>query len=107
MSYSRQGSVGEQMRFLRRQFLQDGGLPFTDILSEELVSQALKAIDGYLDRIYSPLVVHAVGFSGAGVECGPVLPRRGRPLDCASYFAETEALFCRDRRLLPGQKAAA
>ena len=56
MSYSRQGSVREQMRFLRRQFLQDGGLPFTDILSEEVVSQALKAIDGFLDRIYSPLV---------------------------------------------------
>lgn len=31
-------------------------MPFTDILSEELVSQALKAIDGSLDRIYSPLV---------------------------------------------------
>ena len=56
MSYSPQGSVREQMRFLRRQFLQDGGLPFTDILSEELVSQALKAIDGYFDRIYSPVV---------------------------------------------------
>jgi hypothetical protein len=41
MSYSHQGSVREQMRFLRGQFLQDGGLPFTDILSEELVSQAL------------------------------------------------------------------
>ena len=56
MSYSGQRSVREQMRFLRHQFLQDGGLPFTDILSEELVSQALKAIDGSLDRIYSPLV---------------------------------------------------
>ena len=56
MSYSPQGSVREQMRFLRRQFLQDGGLPFTDILSEEVVSQALKAIDGFFDRIYSPLV---------------------------------------------------
>ncbi len=56
MSYSGRGSVREQMRFLRRPFLQDGGLPFTDILSEELDSQALKAIDGFLDRIYSPLV---------------------------------------------------
>jgi hypothetical protein len=56
MTYSRQGSVREQMRFLRRQFLQDGGLPFTDILSEEIISSALKAIDGFLDRIYSPLV---------------------------------------------------
>jgi hypothetical protein len=60
MSYSRQGSVREQMRFLRRQFLQDGGLPFTDILSGEVISQALKAIDGFLDRIYSPLTAYAV-----------------------------------------------
>ena len=57
MSFSGQGQVREQMRFLRRQFLQDGGLPFTDILSEESISQALKAIDGFLDRIYSPLVI--------------------------------------------------
>ena len=35
MSYSRQGSVREQMRFLRRQFLQDGGLPF--ILAYNLI----------------------------------------------------------------------
>jgi hypothetical protein len=56
MRYFYHGRFQQQFRFLRRQFLQDGGLPFTDILSEELVSQALKAIDGFLDRIYSPLV---------------------------------------------------
>lgn len=55
MSCSRQGQVQEQMQFLRRQFLQDGGLRFTDILSEGIISQALKAIDGFLDRIYTPL----------------------------------------------------
>jgi hypothetical protein len=45
------------MRFLRRQFLQDGELPFTSILSEEVLAQALTAIDGiWKDRIYSPLV---------------------------------------------------
>ena len=106
MSYSPQGSVREQMRFLRRQFLQDGGLPFTDILSEEIVSQALKAIDGFLDRIYLPLVSLWV-FPGQVLSAAPFLPRCGRTLDCASYFAETEALFCRDWRVLPGQKAAA
>lgn len=57
MSYSRPGQVQEQMRFLRRLFLQDGGLPFTDLLSEEIISQALKTIEGFLDSFYSPLVM--------------------------------------------------
>ena len=30
MAYSNQGRLQEQISFLRRQFLQDGGLPFTD-----------------------------------------------------------------------------
>lgn len=47
----------QQASFLRRQFLQDGNLPFTNVLSEGIVAQALAAIDvRWLDRIYSPLV---------------------------------------------------
>ena len=57
MSFSIHGRFREQVRFLRRQFLQDGELPFTDVLSESAVAQALKALDVvWLDRIYSPLV---------------------------------------------------
>ena len=57
MSFSIRGRFREQVRFLRRQFLQDGELPFTDVLSESVVAQALKALDVvWLDRIYSPLV---------------------------------------------------
>jgi hypothetical protein len=57
MSFSIHGRFGEQVRFLRRQFLQDGELPFTDVLSERAVAQAMKALDAvWLDRIYSPLV---------------------------------------------------
>jgi hypothetical protein len=41
---------------LRRQFLQDGDLPFTDVLTEEVIAQALTTIHGWLDRIFSPLV---------------------------------------------------
>jgi hypothetical protein len=52
-----QGRFRQQIRFLRRQFLQDGGLPFTDVLSETGITQALKASNVvWLDRIYSPLV---------------------------------------------------
>ncbi|MAT68541.1 MAG: IS4 family transposase [Planctomycetaceae bacterium] len=47
----------QQVRLLRRQFLQDGDLPFTDVLSADLVSQAL-AVAGVVwkDRVYTPLV---------------------------------------------------
>jgi len=41
---------------LRRQFLQDGDLPFTDVLTEEVIAQALTAVTGWLDRIFSPLI---------------------------------------------------
>ena len=52
-----QGRFRQQVRFLRRQFLQDGDLPFSDILSEQIVSKAVTAIETcWLDRIYSPLV---------------------------------------------------
>jgi hypothetical protein len=51
------GRFQQQASFLRRQFLQDGDLPFADVLSEGIVSQALTAIEVvWLDRVYSPLV---------------------------------------------------
>jgi hypothetical protein len=45
MSFSNHGRFRQQVRFLQRQFLQDGDLPFTDVLSESTVTQALKALD--------------------------------------------------------------
>ncbi len=52
-----QGRFQQQFRFLRRQFLQDGDLPFCNVLSEEVVSQAVTAIETcWLDRIYPPLI---------------------------------------------------
>ena len=57
MRYFHHGRFQQQFRFLRHQFLQDGDLPFCNILSEQTVSQALTAIEtNFLDRIYSPLV---------------------------------------------------
>lgn len=57
MRYSNQGRFRQQVRFLRRQFLQDGDLPFSNVLSEELVVRSLTATSVcWLDRIYSPLV---------------------------------------------------
>ena len=57
MGDSNQGWFRQQVSFLRRQFLQDGDLPFTDVLSTEIVTQALAAIDVYwMDRVFPPLV---------------------------------------------------
>lgn len=57
MRHSNQGRFRQQAQFLRRQFLQDGDLPFTNVLSESLIEQALTSIKGFWkDRIYSPLV---------------------------------------------------
>lgn len=52
-----QRRFGRQIRFLRRQFLQDNGLPFNDVLSAEIVQQALTAANVvWNDRIYTPMV---------------------------------------------------
>jgi hypothetical protein len=56
MRRSRQRSLREQVGFLRRQFLQDGDLPFTDILTEDVITPALAAAGTWLDRVFSPLV---------------------------------------------------
>jgi len=52
-----QGRFRQQVNFLQRQFLQEGDLPFTDVLSEQIVSQALTASKVvWNNSIYSPLV---------------------------------------------------
>ena len=56
MRHSLPGSSRRQAAFLRRQFLQDGSLPFTAVLTEAVIAQALAAVGGWLDRIFSPLV---------------------------------------------------
>lgn len=57
MRYSNEGWFRQQFGFLRRQFLQEGDLPFTEILSDETIAPALDAIEEvWYDRIYTPLV---------------------------------------------------
>jgi hypothetical protein len=101
------GRFQKQVSFLRRQFLQDGGSQFTDVLSEEVVAQALTAINVcWLDRIYSPLVTLWV-FLGqvlsADHSCRAAVARliahrlsQGQP-PCS---AETGA-YCQARKRLP------
>ena len=102
-----QGRCRQQASFLRRQFLQDGDLPFTDVLSEGVVEQAVTAIEVcWLDRIYSPLVTLWI-FLGQVLSADPPcraaiarliahrLSRGQRP--CS---AETGA-YCQARKRLP------
>src|SRR6478672_6763669 len=49
-------SFRRQAAFLRRQFLQGGGLPFTDVLTDQVLADALAAVGHWLDRVFSPLV---------------------------------------------------
>lgn len=56
MQYSHPGSFREQANFLRRQFLQDGDLPFTNVLTEDSIAQSVATLGGWLDRLFPPLV---------------------------------------------------
>jgi hypothetical protein len=56
MRHSHPRSFRTHANTLRRQFLQDGGLPFTDVLTDQVISDALATVGGWLDRIFSPLV---------------------------------------------------
>jgi hypothetical protein len=61
MQYFSQGRFRQQVRFLQRQFLQDGNLPFSDILSTKLIEHALTALQvGLVDCVYTPLVTLCV-----------------------------------------------
>ena len=106
MRHSNRGAFRDQLNFLRRQFLQDGGLPFTDVLTEEVITQALAAVTGWLDRVFSPLVTLWVFLGqvlGADHSCRSAVARliahrlsRGqRP--CS---AQTGA-YCQARQRLP------
>ena len=102
-----QGRFRQKVRFLKRQFLQDGDLPFSDILSEQIVAQAMTAIEAvWLDRIYPPLVTLWV-FLGQVLSqdhsCRAAVARliahrvsRGQ----SSCSAETGA-YCQARKRLP------
>jgi hypothetical protein len=56
MRHPHPGSPRDQAAFLRRQFLQDGDRPFTDVLTDDVIAEALAAVGGWLDRVFSPLV---------------------------------------------------
>src|SRR5438874_7456533 len=112
MCYSNRGAFREQVNVLRRQFLQDGGLPFTDVLTEEVIADALAAVGRWLDRVFSPVVTLWV-FLGqalaADQSCRAAVARLiahrvARGLEPCS--SETGA-YCQARKRLPERFFAA
>src|SRR5256885_4353778 len=105
-SYNR-GRFQQQASFLKRQYLQDGELPFTNVLSEGIVAQALTAINVcWLDRIYSPLItlwvflgqVLSADHSCRAAVARLIAHRASRGQSCCS--PETGA-YCQARKRLP------
>jgi len=107
MLLSNSKRVRQQVRFLQRQFLQEGGLPFTNILSIELISQALTAAEvTWNDRIYPPLVTLWVFLSqvlSADQSCGAAVARliAHRLAHGQSECSARTGGYCRARRRLP------
>jgi hypothetical protein len=99
----------QQVSFLRRQFAQHNDLPFSDVLSEDLVTQALTTASvSWIDRIFSPLATLWVFLSqvlSADHSCRAAVARliahrvaRGQK-PCS---AQTGA-YCQARERLPEQ----
>jgi hypothetical protein len=64
MRHSPHGRFRQQVDSLREQFLQEGRLPFTEVLSPECVSNAVEEIKvPWRDRVFTPLVTLG-GFLG-------------------------------------------
>jgi len=109
MRYSNHGWFRQQASFLRRQFLQEGALPFSDVLSDGIVSQALTAINACcVDRIFTPLVTLWV-FLGqvlsADQSCRAAVARliaHRLSMGQRPCSAETGA-YCQARKRLPEQ----
>jgi hypothetical protein len=101
-----QGQFRQQVGFLRRQFLQDGELPLTDVLTDRVIAHALTTVGRWLDRIFSPLVtlwvflgqVLSADHSCRAAVARLIAHRAARGLKPCS--ARTGA-YCRARRRLP------
>jgi hypothetical protein len=101
------GRFRRQVDSLRQQYLQDGPLPFADVLSSETLSEALREIKvSWKDRIFTPLVTLWAFLGqvlGADQSCRAAVARliahrvaQGLP-PCSS---ETGA-YCQARKRLP------
>jgi len=107
MSFSNPERIRRQVRFLQRQFLQDGDLPFSDILTMDAISQALTEAEVvWKERIFTPLVTLWV-FLGqvlsADPSCGAAVDRliAHRLAHGQKKCSALTGGYCRARKRLP------
>lgn len=107
MSYSNQATYRRQREFLRRQFLQDGELPFADVLSRQCIDEGLRTVEAcWNERVYTPLITLwvflgqalSVDHSCRGAVARLIAHRASRGLPPCS--SRTGA-YCRARKRLP------
>lgn len=107
MCHSKDGWFQRQFSFLKRQFLQEGDLPFTDVLSEESISESLTAIEvPWNDSIYPPLVTLWVFLSqilSADHSCRAAVARliAHRISQGKSPCSSETGAYCQARKRLP------
>lgn len=107
MRHFSHGRFRQQFSFLSRQFLQDGELPLSNLLSEDIVSEVLKEAEcSWVDKIYTPLVTLWVFLSqvlsadhGCRWAVGRLIAHR-LSQGQSPCSAETGA-YCRARKRLP------
>ena len=106
MCHFNQGRFRQQVRFLQHQFLQDGNLLFSDILSTGR-SRSIDSTSSGVDRLPVYAGGHLVCVSRPGAERRSLVPLgRGAP-DRVSCRAETarclrkRARYCQARKRLP------
>lgn len=107
MSEFHQERIRQQIGFLRQQFLQEGDLPLTDVLTAESVAPALEAVGtNWKDRLFTPLVTLWVFLSqvlSADQSCRAAVARliahrlsRGQ-----SACSSRTGAYCQARQRLP------
>ena len=107
MCHSKQVRLERQIKFLRRQYLQGSDLPLSDVLSKQVIVQALAAIDScWKQRIYSPIVTLWI-FLGqvlnADHSCRSAVARliADRVANGLSRCSSATGAYCQARKRLP------
>ena len=109
MRYSNQRWFRRQFGFLRQQFLQEGDLPFANVLSAETIEHALNTIDSaWKDRVYTPLVTLWVFLSqviSADHSCRAAVAKliAHRIANGQSVCSAQTGAYCQARARLPEQ----
>ena len=97
----------EQFGLLRRQFLQEDQLPFSNVLSETVLRQALESLDfAWKDRVYTPLITLWVFLSqviSADHSCRAAVARliAHRVANGESACSPRTGAYCQARKRLP------